>query len=140
VILVDANILIYAIDADSPHHAAARPWLEGALSDGACWSGVGRGACVPSHHNQAGDPAPPAHVDPGHRLPDRVVCANVEAVGPGEQHWQVLRNLLKTTGTAGKFVSDSHLAALAIEHGYTVYSTDHDFPRFSGVEHVNPLA
>lgn len=51
----------------------------------------------------------------------------------------MLRSLLKTTGTAGNPVSDSHLAALAIEHGYTVYSTDHDFQRFNGVEHVNPL-
>jgi predicted nucleic acid-binding protein len=45
-------------------------------------------------------------------------------VAPGEHNWPILRNLLKTTGTAGNLVSDAHLAALAIEHGCTVYSTD----------------
>lgn len=140
-ILVDANILIYAIDEDSPHHAAARPWLEGALSGttrvGLAWVVVLAFLRIttrpgilrrPLTLNQAID-----------YLTEWFAQPNVEPVGPGEKHWQVLRNLLKTTGTAGNLVSDSHLAALAIEHGYTVYSTDHDFQRFSGVEHVNPL-
>ena len=76
-ILVNANLLIYPIDEDSPHHDKAKPWL-------------------------------------------------------GEL-------LLKTTGTAGNLVSDSHLAALALEQSYAIYSTDHDFKRFSGLTHVNPL-
>ena len=63
----------------------------------------------------------------------------VSAVGPGEGHWQVLRNLVRTTGTAGALVADAHLAALAIELGATIYSTDHDFRRFPGIEHVDPL-
>ena len=64
---------------------------------------------------------------------------NVEAVGPGPNHWPLLRNLLRTAGTLGNLTSDAHLAALAIERGAALYSTDHDFARFSGVEHVNPL-
>lgn len=63
----------------------------------------------------------------------------VEAVGPGQGHWLVLRNLLRTSGTAGNLTSDAHLAAMAIERGYAVYSTDNDFKRFQGLEHVNPL-
>lgn len=45
-----------------------------------------------------------------------------------------------TTGTAGNLTSDAHLAALAVKHGYAVYSSDNDFKRFPGIEHVNPLA
>jgi hypothetical protein len=141
VILIDANLLIYAVDADSPHHAQARPWLEDRLSGttavGLPWivtlafirittrPGILRKALSPERAME--------YVDGWLDQP------YVRAVGPGEHHWQVLRNLLKTSGTAGSLVADAHLAAMAIEHGAPVYSTDHDFKRFPGVEHVNPL-
>jgi len=51
-----------------------------------------------------------------------------------------LKNLLWSTGTAGNLTSDAHIAALALEHGYSVYSADNDFKRFPGITHVNPLA
>ena len=57
-----------------------------------------------------------------------------------KNHWPILRNLLRTTGTAGNLVSDAHLAAIAIEQGATVYSTDYDFKRFPGIDHVDPLS
>jgi hypothetical protein len=63
----------------------------------------------------------------------------VEAVGPGPKHWQILRSLLQATGAGGNLTSDAHIAALALEHGYTVCSTDHDFKRFPGIVHANPL-
>ena len=140
-ILVDANLLIYAIDADSPHHAAARPWFEGVLSGttrvGLAWVVVLAFVRITT---RPGILRHPLTLD---RAVDYVAewlaQPNVVAVGPGEGHWPVLRNLLKTTGSAGNLVSDAHLAALAIEHGYAVYSTDHDFRRFPGIEHVNPL-
>jgi len=49
---------------------------------------------------------------------------NVEAVGPGPNHWPILRNLLRTAGTLGNLTSDAHLAALAIERGAALFSTD----------------
>jgi predicted nucleic acid-binding protein len=64
----------------------------------------------------------------------------VEAVSPGPSHWAILRNLLAASGTAGNLTSDAHIAALAIEHKAAVYSTDHDFGRFGGVKHFNPIA
>lgn len=140
-ILVDANLLIYAIDSDSPHHAAARPWLEEALSGtarvGLAWIVVLAFLRITT---RPGILRRPLTLDLAlDYLTEWFALPNVVAVGPGERHWTVLRNLLKTTGAAGNLVSDSHLAALAIEHGYTVYSTDHDFRRFAGIEHVNPL-
>jgi predicted nucleic acid-binding protein len=64
----------------------------------------------------------------------------VEAVAPGTHHWPILCRLLEATGTAGNLTSDAHIAALALERGAAVCSTDHDFARFPGIRHVNPLA
>lgn len=58
----------------------------------------------------------------------------------GPNHWTILRSLLAASGTAGNLTSDAHLAALAIEGGWTLVSSDNDFRRFSGLSFVNPLA
>ncbi len=60
-------------------------------------------------------------------------------LSPGEQHWPVLSNLLLSSGTLGNLTSDAHLAAMALENGATLYSSDCDFRRFPGIRHVNPL-
>lgn len=141
-ILVDANLLIYAVDSDSPHHRAAKGWLEETLSGethvGLAWVVVlaflritTRGDVV--HRPLAAEQAL-AYVDSWLEQPF------VRTVSPGESHWPVLRNLMAVSGTAGNLTSDAHLAALAIEHGSPVYSTDHDFGRFPGIRHINPLA
>jgi len=141
VILVDANLLIYAVDADSAHHARARRWLEKALS-GDEWVGLPWIAAlaflrVTTHASVMRKPlcADQAigYVDGWLRQPF------VKAVGPGEQHWTVLRSLLQASGAAGNLTSDAHLAALAIEHGCSIASADNDFRRFAGVAHFNPL-
>lgn len=140
-ILIDANLLIYAVNLDSHHHRRARRWLEetlsGATSVGLPW------ICLLAFLRISTRPG----------ILDRPLKTNeaaafveswldqpfVEAVGPGSSHWPILRNLLRATGTSGNLTSDAHVAALAIEHGATVCSADHDFKRFPGVEHVNPL-
>ena len=141
-ILVDANLLIYALDRDSPHHKPARKWLEGALS-GSTTVGLAWGVILaflrlttrPGILNRPMSPeAALDFVDEWLGLP------SVEIVVPGDRHWQVFRNLLKSAGAAGNLTSDAHLAALAIERGATVYSADNDFGRFAGLRHVNPLA
>ncbi|MEQ1591919.1 MAG: PIN domain-containing protein [Thiobacillaceae bacterium] len=55
-------------------------------------------------------------------------------------HWAILRNLLLQTGMAANLTTDAHIAALALEQGYRVYSADNDFRRFPGLKHVNPLS
>jgi toxin-antitoxin system PIN domain toxin len=65
---------------------------------------------------------------------------HVSLVLPGEQHWPILRNLLHVSGTSGNVTSDAHLAALAIEYGYTVFTADRDFGKFPGLSVINPLA
>ena len=63
----------------------------------------------------------------------------VRTVSPGEGHSTILRKLLRDSGTAGNLASDAHLAAVALERGASVCSTDGDFERFRGVERINPL-
>lgn len=141
-ILIDANLLIYAVDSDSVLHRRARRWWEETLSGtaavGLSWPVVLAFLRITTRSGILRRPLKPeealAYVDSWFGQP------YVSAVAPGPNHWSVLRNLVKSTGTAGNLTSDAHLAAMAIELGSPVYSTDTDFGRFAGVEHVNPLA
>jgi uncharacterized protein len=140
-ILIDANLLIYAIDKNSAHHVKARKWLEKTLSDteqvGLAWIVMLAFIRITTHSRIMRTPLTPeaalAYVDEWLAQP----C--VVSVAPSERHWPILRQLITASGTGANLTSDAHLAALAIEHGYAVYSTDHDFKRFSAVKHVNPL-
>ena len=78
-------------------------------------------------------------LDKALRLAEALEQPYVRAVAPGEGHWAVLRKLLRDAGTAGNLTSDAHLAALALELGAAVCSTDADFTRFPGVERISPL-
>jgi hypothetical protein len=141
VILIDANLLIYAIDADSAQHARARRWLEETLSSdtavGLAWIVVLAFVRITTRAGIMRNPL----------TPDRAIGfidawlaqPYVAFIAPGEGHWPVLRNMLLSGGTAGNLTSDAHLAALAIEHGCVVASADNDFRRFAGVTLVNPL-
>jgi toxin-antitoxin system PIN domain toxin len=142
VILVDANLLIYAVDRDSPHHVRAKTWLEDVLSGttpvGLAWVVILAFIRITT---RAGILSQPLAADRALAyVHEWLAQPYVTAVAPGEHHWQLVRNLLTTTGTAGNLVGDAHLAATAIEHGATIYSTDYDFGRFAGVAHVNPIA
>lgn len=140
-ILIDANLLIYAIDQDAPHHKAARKWVEGAFS-GSTTVGLSWGVILAFLRltTRPGILRRPMSSDTALEFVDEwlgLPC--VEIVVPGDRHWPVFRNLLRAAGTAGNLTSDAHLAALAIERGATVFSADNDFARFPGLHHVNPL-
>ncbi|MCL4821131.1 MAG: type II toxin-antitoxin system VapC family toxin [Vicinamibacteria bacterium] len=141
-ILVDANVLVYAIDSDSPHHAAARRWLEAALSGttavGLAWIVILAFLRLTTRPGILRRPLSPmqamAFVD------EWLAQPFVQPVVPGEGHWNILRKLVRDAGTAGNLTSDAHLAALALERGAAICSTDRDFERFPGVERIDPLA
>ncbi len=140
-ILVDANLLIYAVDSDAPRHGRARLWLESVLSAreavGLSWAVILAFLRVTTREGILARPLDPLaacrYVD------DWLAQPTVEAVAPGREHWTILRDLLAESGTAGNLTSDAHLAALAIERGAKLYSTDNDFKRFRRLQHVNPL-
>jgi toxin-antitoxin system PIN domain toxin len=141
VILVDANVLIYAVDADSPHHRPARRWLEGALSGttpiGLAWVVLLAFLRLTTRTGILRKPLAPERamgfVD------EWLAQPYVSAVSPGQGHWAILRKLLRDSGTAANLTSDAHLAAMALELGASICSTDADFGRFPGLERVSPL-
>lgn len=134
--------MIYAIDSDSVRHAQARRWLEEILS-GTEWVGLPWNVLLAFVRITArgGILRQPLPIESAVAFVDGWMAQPyVTLIGPGDNHWAVLRNLLLAEGTAGNLTSDAHLAALAIEHGCTVASTDHDFRRFAGVTVVNPIS
>jgi toxin-antitoxin system PIN domain toxin len=141
VILVDANVLIYAIDADSPHHRSARRWLEEALSRttpiGLTWIVILAFLRLTTRSGILKKPLPPEHAMAF--VDEWLAQPYVRTVSPGEGHWAILRKLLRDSGTAGNLTSDAHLAAVALEMGASICSTDADFGRFPGVERISPL-
>jgi hypothetical protein len=139
--LADANLLLYAVDESSPHHEAARAWVEDALSGSEtvafAW------AVLLAFVRLRTNPrvfASPLDLDEALGLVDSWLaqpCATV--VHPTDRHSALLRELLGPLGTAGNLTTDAHLAALAIEHGAELYSADADFSRFPRLPWVNPL-
>jgi toxin-antitoxin system PIN domain toxin len=140
--LVDANLLLYAVDESSPHHEPARTWLEDALSGtesvGFAWTvllAVLRLSTQPRVFRN------PLAGDEAFELVDGWLGEpSAAAVHPTARHPAILRALLEPLGTAGNLTTDAHLAALAIEHGAELCSADADFARFPGLRWTNPLA
>lgn len=138
--LVDANILLYAVNAADPKHTEAREWLDGALNGtetvAFCWTVL---LAFLRLSTRAGlFPRP---------LPVEAACARIDAwttqppsviVEPTPRHVAILADLLEGTGGGGNLVSDAHVAALAVEHGATVVTYDRDFHRFDGVNSEPP--
>lgn len=139
--LPDVNVLLYAVDEGSRHHATARPWLEDALSGSEtvafCWS------VLLAFVRLSTRPVVFEHPLSAEEALDVVQgwlgqpCATV--VEPTTRHVAVLRDLLGAFGTAGNLTTDAHLAALAIEHGAELCSYDADFGRFPGLRWANLL-
>jgi hypothetical protein len=140
-ILVDANLLIYAVNSDAPAHRKARLWLERLLSGtdevGLPWPVVLAFLRITTRHGILERPLSTeqalAYVDGWLAQP----C--VTLVTPGATHWAICRNLIRATGSSGNLTTDAHIAALALELGATICSADYDFRRFPGIAHVNPL-
>ncbi len=140
--VLDANLLLYAVDEQSPRHSRARAWLEATLS-GADTVGLTWGVLLAFVRvsTRASVFARPLDVSEALDLVDSWLdqpCTTVLA--PTERHSSVLRTLLQPLGAAGNLSSDAHLAAIAIEHGAEVNSCDTDFARFAGLRWTDPLA
>ncbi|MGN6187757.1 MAG: type II toxin-antitoxin system VapC family toxin [Conexibacter sp.] len=140
--LPDVNVLLYAVDESSRHHADARAWLEEALSGtetvAFCWSVL---LAFVRLSTRAVVFEQPLSADEALDLVEGWLDQpNVTVVDPTIRHVATLRDLLQPLGTAGNLTSDAHLAALAIEHGAELCSYDGDFARFPGVRWTRPAA
>ena len=138
--VIDLNLLLYAVNRDSPRHSVAKTWLREAMSGeeriALAWTvllGFIRLTTSPRILEH------PLSVDDAlHTVDVWLAQPSVSPLEPGDNHWIILRELLIETGAAGNLTTDAHLAVLAMERGYVLYSTDADFGRFPGLRWVNP--
>lgn len=140
--LVDANVLLYAVNSASEHHHASRRWLDGALSGGdtvgLAWLPLLAFVRLVTKIGLFPSPLPPA--DAMRQVGDWCGAPGAVLVGPTARHADILTGLLTQVGTGGNLVNDAHLAALAIEHRARIVSYDNDFGRFDGLHWDTPDA
>ncbi len=140
-ILPDANLLIYAHNRESPQSEKAYRWWFDCLKQrkniALPWATSLAFLRISTNHRIVDSPLSVSEVlkifDYWHSLP------NVHIPHPTPRHYKILRRLIKHLGTAANLTTDAHLAALALEHGYTIYSNDSDFARFPELKWKNPL-
>jgi uncharacterized protein len=142
VILIDVNILVYASNAEADEHASSRAWLDGQLSGstpvGLPW--VSLLGFLRIATNARAFRSPLTMTSAWRQVMDWLSAETAWAPAPTDRHAGVLGRLLSLPGVHGNLVPDAHLAALAIEHGLTLCSTDGDFARFPELTWRNPLA
>ncbi len=141
-ILTDANLLLYAYNRDAAEHDAARRWLEGQLSapDIFCLSWQTITAFLRISTNARAFAQPFTIAEATSTVAEWLERPQVVILTPGERHWEVLSNLMAIGQASGPLVMDAHLAALSIEHGCVLATTDRDFARFPDLQTTNPLA
>ncbi len=140
-ILVDANILLYAEDSLHPRHEQARAWWDAQLSGNEivclCWTVLCAFIRIATNPRVFENP-----------LSQEQAVARVQSwldqpctrlIHPTERHWIVFQQVLADGQALANLVTDAHLAALAIEHGCELASTDSDFARFPKLKWKNPL-
>jgi uncharacterized protein len=139
-ILPDVSFLVHAHNADSAVHDQARRWwdacLSGAEGVGLAWATMLGFVRITTNRKVVARPL--AVHDVMHRLQEWLALPHVHVAQPSESHFARLRTQLERLGTAGNLTTDAHLAVLAMERGYVLYSTDSDFARFPSLRWVNP--
>ncbi len=140
--LVDANLLLYAVDATSPWHGRTSAWLTERLNGdrrvGIPWESITAFVRIATHPRASTRPLSP---ETAWSIVEAWLAApSVWIPTPTERHAAVLGSLLLKYRISGNLVPDAHLAALAIEHGLEICSADTDFVRFDEVRWSNPAA
>ena len=140
-ILLDANLLIYAYDSVAAEHIPARSWLERRFSSsevvGLSWITILAFLRIATSRRYESDPM--STEEAASVVTGWIALRNVALVSPTEQHWTILSDLLAKSQARGPLIMDAHLAALAIEHGATLCTNDRDFLRFPGLKVEFPL-
>lgn len=140
--LIDANILLYAVDSASRHHKRAAGWLTDRLNEpariGLPWESLNAFLRISTHPRAAAEPLTPEAA--WRFVHDWLARPGVWTPLPTDDHAEVFRALIERYEVSGNLVPDAHLAALAIQHGLTLCSADTDFARFSEIRWENPLA
>lgn len=141
-ILIDANILLYAYDTSAETHGPARAWLEEAMSKpepvGLSWITILAFLRISTDRRIF---LRPLSINESlNTVSEWLSSSTVHILSPTDKHFEILTSLLSAGQATGPLVMDGHLAALAIEHGAVLQTTDRDFTRFPGLRFVNPLS
>lgn len=138
--IVDANVLLYAVNQDSRHHEASQNWLDGALSGGDVvgFAWVALLAFLRLSTQPGIFPAPLSREDAIVQMTSWLGAPGAQQVSPARGHAAILSRLLDEAGAAGRLVNDAHLAALALEHHASIVSFGTDFARFPGLTWATP--
>jgi toxin-antitoxin system PIN domain toxin len=139
--LVDANMLLFAVDRNSFFHKTAATWLAGILNGptrvGLPWAVLNAFVRIVTNPRASKQPLNPeaawGHVE------DWLGCDTVWTPNPTDRHAETFKSLVVSYQLRGNLISGAHLAALAIDHGLEVCSADADFARFREIRWTNPL-
>ncbi|OFW17311.1 MAG: hypothetical protein A3F70_01725 [Acidobacteria bacterium RIFCSPLOWO2_12_FULL_67_14] len=141
-ILIDANLLLYAYNPRATDHEGSRRWLEATLSGPSlvrfAWLSLWAFLRISTSPRVFEQPLTMAEAEEAVGAWLAQPVAGI--LDPGERHWAILRALTRQGQTSGPLVMDAALASIAIEHGATLYTTDRDFSRFPDLRWRNPLA
>ncbi|MGC2638381.1 MAG: TA system VapC family ribonuclease toxin [Acidobacteriaceae bacterium] len=140
-IVIDVNLLLYAYVRSASAHLAAKAWLERVFTRreplGLPWQSVSAFLRIATNPN----------IPVGSMTMDQCIAIveqwfarpQVRLITPTDRHWEIYRNLLLDGQVRGTLTSDAELAALTIEYGGVLHTTDRDFARFPGLRWINPL-
>jgi uncharacterized protein len=140
-ILVDANLLLYAYHPRAAQHEKSRAWLQAVLSGSDlvrfAWLTVWAFLRISTSHRAFERPLSTSEAEAA--ISSWLAQPAAGILEPGEQHWDILRDIVRAGQTTGPLIMDAVLAAIALEHGATICTTDRDFSRFAGLRWTNPL-
>ena len=138
--IVDANVLLYAVDSKSHFHVTARTWLDEAMNGvervGLPWVSLMAFQRIITHPRVTANPLTPA--DAWSYITDWLDADQAWVPTPGSRHRDILGQLLIDGDLHGNLVTDAHLAALAIENGTGICSFDSNFTRFNDLRWIDP--
>lgn len=138
--IVDANVLLNAINSDAPHHHESRRWLDEALSGGETvgFTWVVLLAFIRISTKPGIFPQPLETTDAMDVVEAWLAAPTATLLTPFSDHHVTLRRLLEGVGTAGNLTTDAHLGAYALHYDATIVSYDSDFARFDSVRWITP--
>jgi toxin-antitoxin system PIN domain toxin len=140
-ILVDANLLLYAYHPRAEQHEAARRWLEAVLNgtDLVRFAWLTLWAFIRIATNPRAFEHPLTASEAADAVASWLAQPSAGILEPGERHWELLQEMMRSGQAAGPLVMDAVLASIALEHGAVLCTTDRDFGRFPGLRWSNPL-
>jgi uncharacterized protein len=140
--LIDANLLVYAVDSSAVTHERSKEWLGATLNGpervGIAWSSLLGFLRLTTNPRVTARPL--TMIDSWRQVQHWLALENVWVPTPTSRHGEILGRILGAGQLSANHVPDAHLAALAVEHGLVIYSNDSDFARFTEVRWVNPIS